>query len=353
MSEATQPRVSAMVEAAISLLDAQPRTRIASLPTPLRSVPRLAAALGLRRELLFKHDDLTGSALGGNKIRKLEFLLADARREGADTLVTVGAGQSNHARATALAGVSAGFKVHLVLGDGADQAPEGNLVLDRLAGATLHVIESADWNTLAEAMADVSGGLQRQGCRPYCIPIGGSTPVGALGYALAYCELLGDLDSRGVRADWIVHASSTGGTQAGLVAGRTLTGQGPAIFGVDVAKGGPGLGERILALAEAVLDRLGSGQRVEADAVRLSDFTGPAYGSPTKEAIAAMRTAARTEGLVLDPVYTAKALGALPALEAAERLPGTGAVVFLHTGGHPALFARRYSESVLEESVSA
>jgi 1-aminocyclopropane-1-carboxylate deaminase/D-cysteine desulfhydrase-like pyridoxal-dependent ACC family enzyme len=180
--------------------------------------------------------------------------------------------------------------------------------------------------------------------------MGGSTEIGAAGYARAYLEMLEQLDREGVAADWVIHASSTGGTQAGLLAGRALAGRGPRVFGVDVAKGGPALRETVTGLANNTLRRLGATLRVPDSEVITSDFTGDAYGEVTAEGRLAIRLALQTEGLVLDPVYSAKALGAIPTLAEGGALQGTAAVVFLHTGGQPALFAAEYSRAVRAES---
>jgi 1-aminocyclopropane-1-carboxylate deaminase/D-cysteine desulfhydrase-like pyridoxal-dependent ACC family enzyme len=220
-------------------LGAVPRRPFAHLPTSLQPAPKLAAALGLRRPLWLKRDDLTGPGLGGNKVRKLEYLLADAAAQRADCVVTVGAGQSNHARLTAILGGVAGLEVHLVLGGGSPVTWDGNLLLDRLAGATIHVVETEDWDRLAEARRELAEDLRRRSRHPYEVPMGGSTAVGAMGYVDGFLELLDQLDAAGLDAGGIVHASSTGGTQAGLLAGRALAGRGPRVFGVDVAKGGP------------------------------------------------------------------------------------------------------------------
>jgi 1-aminocyclopropane-1-carboxylate deaminase/D-cysteine desulfhydrase-like pyridoxal-dependent ACC family enzyme len=321
---------------------ALPRESFLWGPTPLHPAAGLERALQLRRPLWVKRDDLTGPGLGGNKVRKLEYLLADARRVGADTVVTVGAAQSNHARLAAILGRVSGFEVHLVLGGETGQGVSGNRLLDELAGATIHDVASTDWDVLGEALRHTTKELEASGRQPYAIPMGGSTPIGAVGYAAAYLELLTQLDRAGVSAEWVVHASSTGGTQAGLLAGRALAGRGPRVFGVDVAKGGAELGDAVLSMGNETLVRCGSKPALTTEDVVTSDFTGPAYGTPTPEALAALRTALRVEALVLDPVYSAKGLAAIPRLDASGALAGTGPIVFLHTGGQPALFAADY-----------
>lgn len=324
---------------------AAPRLELGSFPTPLHPAPRLAQALGIRRELWVKRDDLSGPGLGGSKVRKLEYLLADAERSGADALVTVGAGQSNHARLTAVLGATRGFEVHLVLGGGLPQAWEGNVLIGRLAGAVLHPVDTDDWGVLAAGLDEVTEDLRHRGRRPYPIPMGGSTPLGSLGYAAAYLELLDQLEARGVEAEWVIHASSTGGTQAGLLAGRLAAGRGPRVVGVDVAKGGEPLRDAIRRLARGAVELMGL--EGEPDEPLIVEGAGPAYGAVTPEVAQALIRALRSEGLLVDPVYSGKALAALGALS--ERLGGRGPLVFLHTGGQPALFTRRYSTDVLEQ----
>lgn len=324
-----------------------PRTPLALLPTPLQDGTALAAAMGIDRPLLVKRDDLTGPGMGGNKVRKLEFLIADALERGADCLVTVGAAQSNSARLTAVAGAMVGLETHLVL-SGLPDAWEGNLVLDVAADAHIHRTAARDWRELADAAGRLTAELAARGRRPYAMPLGGSTGVGALGYVEAYGELLDQLDARGADADWIVHASSSGGTQAGLIAGRALRGRGPRVFGADVIKGGPDLRTTVGALAAEALHLVGSDAEVPPDAIRGADFTGPDYGAVTPESIDALRAGVRSIGVVPDPVYAAKALAAIPTLLADGELPGDGPIVFLLTGGQPALFAARYAAAVCE-----
>ncbi|HXF56100.1 MAG TPA: pyridoxal-phosphate dependent enzyme [Actinomycetota bacterium] len=321
------------------------RLELGSFPTPLHPAPRLAQSLGIRRELWVKRDDLSGPALGGSKVRKLEYLLADAERSGADAVVTVGAGQSNHARLTAVLGATRGLEVHLVLGGGTPQAWEGNALIGRLAGGAVHPVDTDDWGVLARKLMEVTEDLRRRGRSPYPIPMGGSTPVGSLGYATAYLELLAQLEAAGVEADWVVLASSTGGTQAGLLAGRMAARRGPRVVGVDVAKGGEPLRETVHRLARETARLLGVDG--EPDEVLVVEGAGPAYGAVTPEVARVLVRALRSEGLLVDPVYSGKAVAALPALS--ERLDGRGPLVFLHTGGQPALFARRYATDVLEQ----
>lgn len=329
-------------------LDGLPRRRFVPGPTPLQRTGALARAFGLRAGLWVKRDDLTGPGLGGNKVRKLEHLIADAEEHGGDTLVTVGSAQSNHCRLTAIVGALSGFEVHLVLGGGVPDSLTGNLALDAIAGAHLHHHDSDDWKELAVHLADLVEELRAERRRPYEVPLGGSTRVGALGYVRAWFELLDQLDAAGADPGHLVHASSSGGTQAGLLAGRALSGRGPRPIGVDVAKIAGDLAEDVLRLANEVLSDLGAGERVTEDDVELVD-AGPAlYGDLTDETATALVTAARTSGLVVDPVYSGRALGAIPRLAIDGRFDRD--VVFLHTGGQPALFAEGYVDEILRRT---
>lgn len=307
------------------------RVPLAQLPTPLDAAPRLSEALGVR--LLVKRDDLTGFALGGNKARKLEFLVSDALARGAHTLVAAGGAQSNFARMTAAAAARLGLACHLVLSGDEPERASGNLVLDRLFGATLHFAGSRDWRVLEAGVAKIAAEL---GERAYPLPIGGATPVGALAYVHAADELLAQLPSP---PDWIVVADGSGGTHAGLLAGLPAS---VRVLGVDVARPPVPHRERIPALA-AEAARLAK-RTGPAGALHLVDHTGPHYGAWTDEALDALRLAARTEGMVLDPVYSAKALAGLRVAAQEGRVSGT--VVFLHTGGSPALFADGYAERI-------
>lgn len=310
----------------------EPASRIplAVLPTPLDEAPRLSEALGLR--VLVKRDDLTGLALGGNKVRKLEHLVADARGRGCDTLVAAGGAQSNFARITAAVAAKLSMRCHLVLSGRPPERRSGNLVLDDLFGATLHFAGSGDWRILEEGVAKLAAEL---GAGAYPMPIGGATAIGALGYVLAADEILAQL---GEPPDWIVVADGSGGTHAGLLAGLPAS---VRVLGVDVSRPPLPHAERIPALA-AETARL-AGRARPAGELHLVDHTGPRYGAVTEEAIEAIRLAARSEALLLDPVYTGKALAGL--VQAAREGRVRGTVVFLHTGGAPALFADGYSEA--------
>jgi D-cysteine desulfhydrase family pyridoxal phosphate-dependent enzyme len=303
------------------------RPRFVQAPTPLDEAPRLSAALGL--QVLVKRDDLTGLALGGNKARKLELLVADAIARGCDTLIATGGAQSNFARMAAAAAARSGLACHLVLSGSEPDEDSGNLVLDRLFGATVEFAGTEHWTELERRVAAVA---ERLGPRAYPMPVGGSTPLGALAYVDAASELLVQL---GGAPDWVVVADGSGGTHAGLLAGLPHD---VRVLGVDVARPPVPLVKHVAKLAAATAAL--AGRPAPANEPIVIDHTGPGYAAISDEARAAVALAARTEGLVLDPVYTGKAMAGLIAEARAGRLGGT--VVFWHTGGAPALFADAY-----------
>jgi L-cysteate sulfo-lyase len=321
-----------------------PRIRLAHLPTPLEPLERLTAHFG-RPQLWVKRDDCTGLALGGNKTRKLEFLIAEALQQGADTVITSGGIQSNHVRQTAAAAARHGLDCHLVLNrnvprDNPVYGVSGNIQLDLLLGADIH-IHPAGSDRAAE-MAALADRLAGSGRRPYVIPLGGSNPLGALGYAVAAREIDEQTRELGFVPDALVHACSSGGTQAGLVAGfASLDSQVPVI-GVDIGNEAAEVRSTTTMLTDACARLIGIDAPSLAPRVDVAEgFGGEAYGIPTAEMRAAVELLARTEGLVLDPVYTGKAMAALLDMIASGRFAAGDNVIFLHTGGAPALFAYR------------
>lgn len=310
------------------------RLHLATLPTPLEPAPRLSDAIGA--EIWVKRDDLTGLALGGNKARKLELLVGDARARGCDVLVTAGGAQSNFARMTAGAAARLGMGCHLVLSGEAPARATGNLVLDRLFGATLHFAGSHDWRVLEARVAALATEL---GPRAYPMPIGGASPVGAVAYVLASDEIVAQAKATpafgGALPDWVVLADGSGGTHAGLLAGLPPS---VRVLGVDVARPPTPHAERIPRLAGQAAKL--AGRPLPGGELHLVDHTGPHYAAVTDECREAVRLAARSEALVLDPVYTGKAMAGLAAAVREGRL--SGRIVFWHTGGAPALFAEEF-----------
>jgi L-cysteate sulfo-lyase len=318
-----------------------PRLQLADLPTPLEPLPRLTKALG-GPKLWVKRDDLTGLAFGGNKTRKLEFLLADALLSRATSVLTFGALQSNHARQTAAATARLGMPCDLILSEMVDRndaayRSSGNLMLDHLLGAKVHLLpKGADPEGLVR---DVVARREREGHRLYLIPPGGSNATGATGYALAYHEIMLQARAAGVEADAIVLASSSGGTQAGLIAGQALEGDGPSIVGVNVFKSDGSVRDGVVALAEETSRLLHASAPKRTSVEVIDDQIGAGYGRPTEAMKEAVRLAAETEALILDPVYSGKAMAGLIALIRAKRWTPEESVIFLHTGGSPALFS--------------
>jgi D-cysteine desulfhydrase len=302
-----------------------PRIPLGQFPTPLEALPRLSAELGV--EVLMKRDDLTGLALGGNKIRKLEMLLAEAVAGGADAVVTCGSVQSNHCRCTAAAARKLGLECGLVLFEGRHNEENGNLLLDRLFGATLEIHPLSERPRAEELM----GALGARWRRPHVIPFGGSNAVGAAAYAWGYQELVEQL---GGRRGTLFCVTSSGATHAGLVVGAAAL-PGPAVLGVSIADPVAAVEPRVARLVQEAMGLL----EVEGDftVTVLDGQRGGGYGVPSEEGLAAIRLLAQTEGILLDPVYTGKGMAGL--IDQVRRGEIVEPAIFLHSGGVPALFA--------------
>jgi len=317
------------------LTDSLPRVRMAHLPTPIELLERFSAHLGGPR-LLIKRDDQTGLATGGNKTRKLELLLGEALAGRADVLVTGGAPQSNHARQTAAAAAKTGLRCVLVLRGQEPPARTGNLLLDELLGAEIHWAGERD---LTLALQETAEELWSTGGRPALIPIGGSNPVGASGYVAAMEELVVQLDAMDEQVDVIVFASSSGGTQAGLVVGARALGFHGRVLGISVNKPTDHLASHVAGLATETAAYLGQSLTFAPADIEVDDaYLGGGYaviGEPEREAI---RLFARTEGLLLDPVYTGRAAAGLIDLIRKGRFTQDETVLFWHTGGTAGLF---------------
>jgi L-cysteate sulfo-lyase len=315
-----------------------PRVKLAHLPAPLEPAPRLGEAVGLRR-LWVKRDDLTGLGAGGNKARKLEYLMAEAQALGATTVITVGAVQSNHACMTAAAAARLGMSAVLVLSGAEPDEARGNLLLDRLLGARVLFVPEGDQARQAVANAEAER-LRARGERPYVIPTGGSTPLGCLGYTLAMRELAQQSEALGIRFRRLFVASGSGGTQAGLHLGARAFLPDLQVVGVAVGEAVEWLRGEVLACAAGAAEAFGIAPAPTAGEITLlGEYAAPGYGVPGPAAREAMRLAARTEGLFVDPVYTAKALAGLIDHARAGRLDPDEPVLFWHTGGLPGLFA--------------
>jgi 1-aminocyclopropane-1-carboxylate deaminase/D-cysteine desulfhydrase-like pyridoxal-dependent ACC family enzyme len=313
-----------------------PRFRLLDGPSPLASLPRFSAALGGRVEVWIKREDLLPLAFGGNKLRNLEFLVGAALAEGADTLVTSGRRWSNHARLTAAAGAKAGLEVHLVLSGPAVDPPNPGVRLDEMLGATVHQAATDDRAERAAIVERVEAELHAAGRRPYVVAIGGTGIVGAVGQVLAGLELADQAVAVGLRPDTIVVPSATGGTQAGLLVGLRTAGLKATVHGVAVTPPEP-LRPVIVPIATQLGAIDGLAAVDDAEIVLDGSQLGDGYGRATEAAEAATRALARTEGILVDPIYTAKALAGLIALARDGTLDGRQ-VVFWHAGGSPGLF---------------
>ena len=326
------------------LLSRFPRVRLAHLPTPLEFLPRLTQHLGGPR-IFVKRDDCTGLGTGGNKTRKLEFLMADAQQQGATTVITQGAVQSNHARQTAAAACRLGMKCELVFEKRVTDPTEpymesGNVFLDHMFGAPIREVEKgSDMNAAMEEVADE---LREQGETPYIIPGGGSNPIGALGYVGCALEIVEQCSERDIVPDRIVHATGSAGTQAGLLVGVKASNSGIPIHGIGVNAPRDIQEEKVFALSEETADYVGApGVVGRDDVVANCDYVGDGYGVPTQAMNDAVILLARLEGLLFDPVYSGKGLAGMLDLIAKGEIGRDETVVFVHTGGAAALFAYR------------
>lgn len=312
-----------------------PRLRLGTLPTPVEPLPRLSARLGC--QLFVKRDDMTGIAFGGNKVRKLEFVLADAVAHGAKTIITVGAVQSNHCRITAALSAKLGLHCILVLSGSPPENPNGNLLLDYLLGTEIV------WSTREqrdEMLKQTFDEAWAAGKRPFLIPLGASTPVGTLGYLEGFREFI----QQGVEVDWIVVASSSAGTQAGLVLGAIQAGWNGRILGISIDHKASVLQDMVAELAMETADRMKYEVKISKEMIHVSaDYLGDGYGIMGQSEKDAIQLFAREEGLFLDPVYTGRAAAGMLDLAANGFFKPHERILFWHTGGTPALFADSYA----------
>jgi len=316
-----------------------PRKRLGFFPTPLTELTRLSEKLQGPR-IFIKRDDLTGLAFGGNKTRKLEFLIGDAISKGCDTVITGGAEQSNHCRQTAAACAVSGLECHLVLGGSEPEIPKGNFLLDKLLGAKIH------WDgefRKGEKIPGISDELLRSGKKPYIIPYGGSNKVGIAGFVEAVNELKTQLEEMNENLSHIVFASSSGGTHAGLVLGKYIYSQNYELVGIEIDKAeyeGLVYSDHLLNLTNSSAKYLGVDKIFTKDDLILkSDYLGEGYGIMGELEKSAIKLLAETEGIIVDPVYTGRAFGALTDLIEKREFSSADKVLFWHTGGSPSLFS--------------
>ncbi len=319
-----------------------PRVSLAHLPTPLEPMERLSAALGGPR-IYIKRDDCTGLASGGNKTRKLEFLMADALGQGADTVITQGAVQSNHVRQTLAAAARLNLDCKVLLENRVPDAVEtykssGNVLLDGIFGADIRYRDSGtDMDT---AMEEVASSVTEAGGKPYIIPGGGSNRIGALGYVDCACELTDQISNLGLSVTRIITATGSAGTQAGLVAGLTALNSTIETIGISVSADEKTQIAKVHPLSSATAKHIGVEDGVAESKIRVRDqYIGDGYGIPTDGMLEAVQLCAQVEGILLDPVYAGKAMAGLIAMIRSGELSADDTIVFIHTGGSAALFA--------------
>ncbi len=315
-----------------------PRFNLFRKPTLLEKVGKLSEELGV--EVYVKRDDVIEFAMGGNKVRKLEFIVGEALATGCDTLVTVGAIHSNHARTTAAAAKKAGLNAHLILWP-RNYEVKGNLLLDMLYDAEITFVDSRE--AALEKLNAVAEELRRKGAKPYVIPLGGAIPTGILGYVEAAFEIARQLGELNIKPKYVVHASGSGGTQAGLVLGLKLAGVNAKVIGIDIM-GKPELPRKIIELIKETMEKYRLNADVKSEDIIVYDYSFGGYGVLTKKVVDIMVKVAKTEGLLLDPIYTAKAFAGLIDLVRKGVVEQGSQVIFIHTGGYPIIF--QYSEEI-------
>ena len=330
--------VNATIDASAAVRRANdiPSLALGELPSPVEEAHRLRAALGASTRILVKRDDAIPFGFGGNKVRKLSIVVAEAIADGADTLITVGGVQSNHARATAATAAKLGLRCHLVANGARPDRLTANALLDSLLGAEVEYVAAR--TDRVPTMQRIAERVRAAGGKPAEVPLGASTPMGAIGFVRAIGEML----EQGLRPDVIVHATSSGGTQAGLVAGCALHGIATRVIGVSADDSAADVERQVRSIIAGMAEPLGSvladvarDARIEVD----DTFVGGGYGVPTAASIEAQQLAARTEALFVDHTYTAKALAALIAYVRDGRIGADATVLFWHTGGQVGLFA--------------
>jgi D-cysteine desulfhydrase family pyridoxal phosphate-dependent enzyme len=312
-----------------------PREHISLLPTPFHRLNTLSEILD--RNIYIKRDDLTGFAFGGNKTRKFDFLVADAKDKGCDTIIGMGANQSNFCRILSCVGSKYGFTVHLVLTGKKPEKPTGNLLIDYMAGAKIHHIETEDPDFRMEEAIKLNDKLKAQGKNVYFLPPGGSIPIGVLGYAAGFSEFLDDFRSSNIKIDKIFHASSSAGTQAGLVLGQSISNWNGQVIGISVDELKVDLEKNVSDLANKAAGLINT--NIKRSIVYVDDsYIGEGYGKRTSQCEEAVNLFAKSEGIFLDYVYTGKAAAGLIDYCQTGKIKQNENIVFLHTGGNIEIF---------------
>ncbi|MHA1911590.1 MAG: 1-aminocyclopropane-1-carboxylate deaminase/D-cysteine desulfhydrase [Candidatus Kariarchaeaceae archaeon] len=310
------------------------------LPTPIDLMPRLSEYYG--SNIFFKRDDQTGSSLSGNKIRKLDYLLYDAERKGADTIITCGALQSNHSRATAIAARRRGFEPHLVLKGEMPSSFDGNLLLDKLLDSKIHILSPEEETTYDQKMEEVAEQLRKEGKKPYIIPLGGSNELGYLGYYRAGVEIQEQEKEMGIVYDYIFCAVGSGGTLGGLYLAKLANEWERRIIGVNVVDTAEKFQEEIKEVLDQLIEFYELETKITREEIEFQDgFVGPGYGISTPEVINLIKMVAQKEGIFLDPVYTGKTYWAMDHLLKSGKIPKGSNVLFMHTGGIYSLFPHK------------
>ena len=331
-------------ERLIKSIEQMPRVRLTLLPTPLENLSSLSRMY--HRSILIKRDDLTGVVFTGNKARKAEFLLGDAQRHGADIILTTGSPNSNHTRVISAGARKLGMDVILYIKGERPETYTGNLLLNRIFGARFRFVGLKPYSRILEIMERDARRLRRSGHKPYVIPVGGATPVGATGYTLAFLELMEQAENKGHRIDTIVHCSGTGGTYAGLLYGAKVTDAKTRIIAISDGTPKSELIEDTAKLIDGLAEVHGIRVKLNNDIHVYDDkkYIGKGYGIPSREGISAIKLLARSEGILLDPVYSSKAMAGMIDLIRRGVLKEDETIVFLHTGGTPAIFS--YSDEL-------
>lgn len=326
-----------------------PRRRYTEGVTPLEKLENFSKALG-GPNIYIKRDDLLGLTAGGNKTRKLEFLMADALAKGADTILTCGAVQSNHCRLTLAAAVKEGLKCQLILeervANSYDPRASGNNFLFKLLGVEKTYVVPGGSDMLEE-LEKLASKLKKEGKKPYIVPGGGSNPIGATGYVACAEEIMAQLFDKNIKIDHMVVPSGSAGTHAGIIAGMTGINANIPITGISVKRSAEDQANAVWELAKETAERVGVKEKISKELVQVLDkYVGPGYSLPTNEMVEAVQLLARTEGILLDPVYTGKAMSGLVGMIREGKLTKGQNVLFLHTGGSPALYA--YTDVIIE-----
>ena len=326
------------VEVRITQIDQFRKIGMADLPTPFHEVKSLRSTLGIRPRLFMKRDDCTGLAFGGNKVRKLELIMGEAQSVGADTVITTGGSQSNHCRLTAAFARSLGMDPILVFDSVDPGRRQGNLLLDTILGAKL--VFAGPEADVPQIMQSMAAELRSQGRRPYIVPRGGSTPLGVIGCSSCMFEILAQASKMGVQVDHAFVAAGLGGTQSGLILGAKMSGSHVRVHGVKISHDTDDLSGLVLATVQEAARLVDAGISINPEEVIVhEEYLGPDYGVAGEECLQAIRVMARTEGILLDPVYTGKVLHCIIDMCEKELCSDDDTLVLCHTGGTPALFA--------------